>query len=274
MGLFVAYLLWGTGITEAHSQSTLSRQFHAEETQARRTGQIPAQAAVPGYAIGIIKIPKIHLEKYIVQGTGESDLQKGPGHYPSTPMPGQPGNVGIAGHRTTYGAPFYNISELHKGDPIEITMPSGVTYTYLVACPPGDAGGACVDGQQVVQPTDVAVVGPTKDNQLTLTTCNPRFSASTRLVVTALLEGAARPAPVIQTAQARPVPRPTSLSLGQARAIPWIILYGLAGVAAWFLTWALARRLGWALWIPGVVGVLVLVYFFFENTARILPANF
>jgi sortase A len=259
LGLFVLYQLWGTGLSESRSQSSLKSQFHTELQKAKTT---PAAAApvVPGYAIGIIQIPRIGLEKYIVEGTGEADLQKGPGHYPGTPLPGQPGNVAIAGHRTTYGAPFYNLNELKAGDPIRITVASGTTYTYLVT------------GSQVVSPSDVAVVGPTHDNRLTLTTCNPRFSASTRLVVSASLDGSAAPAsPPVPVAKITPAP--DNLTAGQSSAIPSIVLFGLADLAVALLAWLLARRLGWPVWLLGVPGFLVVLYFFFENISRILPAS-
>src|SRR6185312_11088399 len=83
LGLFVAYLLWGTNLSESHSQTALAKQFHAS-SQAARAGGTTATAALdlPGYAIGVIQIPKIGVEKYLVEGVGESDLQKGPGHYP------------------------------------------------------------------------------------------------------------------------------------------------------------------------------------------------
>lgn len=264
LGLFVAYLLWGTGLSESHGQQTLKTQFKAEARQAHPAK--PGQAAAPvlnfdnGAAIGIIRIPRIGLEKYIVQGTAEDDLQKGPGHYPATPLPGQPGNVGIAGHRTTYGAPFYNLNELSRGDHVLITMPDGVVYTYSVT------------GSQVVAPNDVAVVAPTKDDQLTLTTCNPRFSASTRLVVTAALVGASQAAPPAPVNEPKAAP-PAVLTTGQSSAIPSIVLFGLLGIAVWLASWALTRRAGWFWWIPGAAVFLVVLFFFFENLTRILPAS-
>ncbi|HVA42214.1 MAG TPA: class E sortase [Acidimicrobiales bacterium] len=269
LGLFVAYLLWGTGVSESHSQATLARQFHAQAQAAKAAGARAYAPVLPGYAIGIIQIPKIGLEKYLVEGTGESDLQEGPGHYNDTPLPGQPGNVAIAGHRTTYGAPFYNLDALRPGDRVSITMVDGTTYTYDVT------------GSQVVSPSDVAVVGPTKDNRLTLTTCNPRFSASTRLIVSASLVGAAAPAPAPAPAPATPAPStkapptasPTNLTSGQSGAIPEIVLFGGLGVAVWLASWAASRRVRWWAWVGGTPVFLVVLYFFFENLVRILPAS-
>ena len=133
-------------------------------------------------------IPRIGLDMVVVEGTDTADLREGPGHYPTTPLPGQPGNVAIAGHRTTYAHPFYNLNELSPGDVIELSVP-GHDWRYLVTT------------QLVVAPTDVAVAGPLGPGSwLTLTTCNPRYSAATRLVVRALLAPTSAPA-------AAPTPR-------------------------------------------------------------------
>ena len=141
-------------------------------------------------------IPKIGLERAIVQGIGVPDLRKGPGHYPATPMPGQLGNAAIAGHRTTYGAPFNRLDELAPGDPIIITTLAG-TYHYTMT------------QQIIVTPKEVFVLDPTPNATLTLTTCNPKFSASQRLVVKAVLDADRSPKP--QTAAPIPVASRASL---------------------------------------------------------------
>ena len=120
-------------------------------------------------------IPAIGLDRYVVEGTDENDLQMGPGHYAGTALPGQMGNVGIAGHRTTFGAPFFRLNELVPGDLIYLTDTSGTTWVYNVR------------RQWVVPPTDVGVLDPARQPELTLTTCNPRFEATSRLVVRAVL---------------------------------------------------------------------------------------
>lgn len=111
----------------------------------------------------------------MVQGVDEPDLQMGPGHYPGTPLPGQLGNVGIVGHRTTFGAPFFRLNEVSRGDLVLLTDTSGTTSVYSVV------------RQWVVPPSDTAVLDPSHDAILTLTTCNPRFEATSRLVVRAVL---------------------------------------------------------------------------------------
>lgn len=126
-----------------------------------------------GSAIGFIKIPKIGLSKAIVAGVGVKDLQKGPGHFPNTPFPGQLGNVAVAGHRTTYGGPFLDVDELQPGDDIIVTTILGDVYLYKVT------------GSEVVGKNDYHVItdsDPTKAT-LTLITCTPIGTASHRLVI-------------------------------------------------------------------------------------------
>ena len=95
----------------------------------------------------MLRIAKIGLNKVIVQGTSTADLRQGPGHYPGTPLPGEQGNAAIAGHRTTYGAPFYNLDELAPGDLIEITTVQG-TFTYRVTQHAGREPRRHVGGRQ------------------------------------------------------------------------------------------------------------------------------
>lgn len=122
-----------------------------------------------------IEIPKIGVDTIVVQGTSPSALRAGAGHYPNTPLPGQKGNVAIAGHRTTYGRPFNKIDLLRTGDKIILTTPVG-RYTYAVSRPPW-----------VTDPWDWSVVDKSKDHLLTLTACHPKGSAKQRLVVRAKL---------------------------------------------------------------------------------------
>jgi sortase A len=203
--LFVAYQLWGTGVLTARAQNDLEDEFarlksdfatttststtstdaptttttsapSTTTTEAAPTVGAPIPSGLPrigaGDPLGRIRIPKIGVDWVFVQGTSRADLKKGPGHYPDTPIPGQVGNAAIAGHRTTYGAPFYRLDELAAGDEIEIETLTG-SYTYRVR------------ELLVVAPTAVEVVRNTPNAQLTLTTCNPRFSARQRLVAVA-----------------------------------------------------------------------------------------
>jgi len=126
-------------------------------------------------AFAIIRIPKIEkLAKgwTVVEGVSLRDLKNGAGHMPKTPLPGQPGNAVISGHRTTHGAPFYDLDSLVPGDRIEVETAIGV-HVYEVR------------ERFVVSPFDLWVTNPRHGAWLTLTTCNPRFSSRQRLIVVA-----------------------------------------------------------------------------------------
>lgn len=120
-----------------------------------------------GHAIGRIKIDRIGLNMVVVQGTDTASLEKGPGHYKATPIPGQPGTVAIAGHRTTYLAPFRHIDQIRVGDQIRIEMPYAA-FTYTVY------------KHDVVDPGDVGIIKPIGFDQLVLTACDPPYSAAHR----------------------------------------------------------------------------------------------
>jgi sortase A len=127
-----------------------------------------------GGAIGRIEMPTLHKSYVVVNGDDPDDLRKGPGAYPDTPLPGRGGTTAIAGHRTTYLAPFRDIDQLKRGDTITLKMPYG-RFTYRV------------EGHQIVKPTDVGVVKPVGYERLVLTACHPLYSAAERIVVSARL---------------------------------------------------------------------------------------
>lgn len=121
-------------------------------------------------------IPKLGVDTIVVEGTSKEALDAGAGHYSNTPLPGMGGNVGIAGHRTTYGKPFADLDKLTTGDRVELETPIG-NYVYEMVEP--------FDGHAnpwVIEPDDWSVVGPTDESMLTLTTCHPKYSAAQRLV--------------------------------------------------------------------------------------------
>jgi sortase A len=127
-----------------------------------------------GHAIGRIKIDRIGLDIVVVQGTDTATLQKGPGHYTATPIPGQHGTVAIAGHRTTYLAPFRRINEIRDGDEIRVEMPyAAFTYT--------------VEKHEIVDPSEVGIIKPVGYPRLVLTACHPLYSAAQRWAVFAKL---------------------------------------------------------------------------------------
>lgn len=123
-----------------------------------------------GGAVGRIHIPRIGANFVVVSGTDEEALRKGPGIYAQTSFPGESGTVAIAGHRTTYLAPFRRINELVKGNRISIDMPYG-RFTYVV------------QRHRIVAPTQVSVLASVGTNQLVLTACHPLYSAAKRWVV-------------------------------------------------------------------------------------------
>jgi sortase A len=274
--LFVAYELLGTNLAEAHSQSNLKRSFTSAMSSGNSGSDAPTVSPSaglassdlpPGGAIDHLVIPKIGVDKYVVQGIGEEDLRRGPGHYPETVLPGQLGNAAIAGHRTTYGAPFFDLNQLKAGDDIFLTDTQNRRWDYKVT------------RSFVVSPTDVSVLDPTPFAQLTLTTCNPRFSATNRLIVTAQLSGQVPlPAPTPSASQSTPqLVADKTLGHGNSNAWTPAILYGLLVVALWVVARLVINRTRrWSRLAAYVVGIgvcLVPLWFCFENVSLLLPQN-
>ncbi len=134
-----------------------------------------AGQASTGEAIGRIIAPAMAgLNMVFIQGTDTASLEQGPGHYPETPFPGQGGTVGIAGHRTTYLAPFRHIDSMRPGDPITLEMP----YAHFLYR---------VQKTAIVDPSDVGIVRKVGYERLVLSACNPLYSAAQRFVVFARL---------------------------------------------------------------------------------------
>ncbi len=125
---------------------------------------------LPGDAIGRIEIPRIGVSRYAVEGTDTASLRKGPGHFPGTPLPGERGTVGIAGHRTTYGAPFNDIDQLRPGDEVAVDLSYG-RFVYEV------------ERTRIVAPTEVSVKRRVAHDRLILSACHPLYSAAERIVV-------------------------------------------------------------------------------------------
>jgi sortase A len=308
--LFVVYQLWGTGIREAQAQRKLENEFEQRlgdvgVTAPDESAQGPDPTATPtttapgpppapaaeGDAVAHVRIPAIGVDKIVVEGVNLEDLKRGPGHYPDTPMPGQPGNAAIAGHRTTYGAPFNRIDELDPGDEILVTTVQG-SFRYEVS------------DQLIVSPKEVGVLDDFGDNRLTLTACHPKYSARQRIVVVAALVGEAAPA-----ANAPPGPETGAIpgdgdnnggngasgdngsnassddelsasavegGLSGKRAAIWpAIALGVACGLIWTAAWLLGKI--WRKWPAYLLCLplfLLMLFFFFENFSRVLPANF
>jgi len=127
-----------------------------------------------GDALGRIVLPTLDKDFVVVAGDDPASLRKGPGVYPETPLPGQGGTTAVAGHRTTYLAPFRDLDDLRRGDHVRMEMPYG-TFTYAV------------QGTEIVKPDDVSVIDPVGYERLVLTACHPLYSAAERIVVSARL---------------------------------------------------------------------------------------
>jgi sortase A len=127
-----------------------------------------------GDPIGRIRLASAGIDDVMVEGTDAAELRKGPGHYPATPLPGMRGTVGVAGHRTTYGAPFRHLDAVRPGDRVELTMPYG-RFTYEV------------ERTRIVPPTAVWVTNRVSFDRLILSACHPLYSAAQRIVVFARL---------------------------------------------------------------------------------------
>jgi sortase A len=198
LALVVAIALIGwplyTNMIQDRIQQRLSRELASPEL---RQAYLERRLA-EGDSLTRIQIPSIDVDVVVVEGTGPDALRAGAGHYRSTPLPCENGNVAIAGHRTTYGRPFANLDLLEAGAQIILTTPIG-SCTYTVNTAP--QGRNALDGKDtafVVDPTDVGVVANSSTAMLTLTTCHPKGSAAQRLVIQAALvpsAAAATPAP-------------------------------------------------------------------------------
>jgi sortase A len=338
---FVAYQLWGTGIQTHQAQARLSDQFddvlsNATSTTAATTTTpttlpstsagtstsapptTPAPTTPPttpppalGDPVARLEAPKIGLNWIVVEGVGADQLKQGPGHYPDTPLPGQNGNIGIAGHRTTFGHPFFRINELVPGNDVILTTPTG-RYVYKVT------------QQFIVSPSQYEVLAPSADAELTLTSCHPRYSAKKRIIVKAKLDPS-QSSPLVSATPATSVPPATTVapttsagsstttsatsavtsttSTGTSSAVTiapsgqppagaapdqlnrgwfddsgaWlpVALWALAVIAISSAGWALRRRTGrrWVGVLAAAVPFVVCLYFFFENVNRLLPPN-
>ena len=136
--------------------------------------RIREKRPLPGDSIGEIILPSLGKHYFMVEGTDTANLRKGPGHYPDTPLPGERGTVAVAGHRTTYGAPFRNIDQLKHGNRIIMSMPYG-RFIYRV------------EKTQIVDDSALWITDPVGYDRLVLSACHPLYSAAQRVIVFARL---------------------------------------------------------------------------------------
>jgi sortase A len=178
---FLVYPTW-TDLRASRAQHRLAEAFGSSRVRSN----VERGDVSEGDPVTRILIPSLGVDALVVEGITEKALEAGAGHYPQTPLPGQPGNVAVAGHRTTFGKPFSDIDRLRVGDDIVLVTPVG-RYTYEVSQLPW-----------VTDPADWRVVGPSESagpaglgSVLTLTTCTPKGTADQRLVVRATLSASA-----------------------------------------------------------------------------------
>jgi sortase A len=169
VGLGMLAYPFATNLWQDKLQDRLAKEFRAPETKAAyQEGTVAV-----GDPLTRLKIKTLDVNVVVVEGTTASALRAGAGHYPNTPLPGEPGNVAIAGHRTTYGKPFANLDRMKVGDEIILDTPIG-RHVYKVSEQPF-----------VVPNTDWKVISQSPGEFLTLTTCHPKGSDRQRLVVRA-----------------------------------------------------------------------------------------
>ena len=185
--------LWKDPFTTAYTayeqrrlESNLDRQFETWKPSAEpisrpgqpkpprdnvmREAKLFRLASEEGDAILRLRVPRLDLNAVVVNGTSPEDLRRGPGRHVETFMPGEPQLVYIAGHRTTYGAPFSNIDRMRRGDPISVELPYG-SIEYRVT------------GHRIVDANDLSVLESRGREELVLQACHPRFFASQRYLV-------------------------------------------------------------------------------------------
>jgi len=289
--LFVGWTLWGTSLTAARAQDDLESQFaEAEELAAQpvggdelevagaeveRVSDIPeaeraARAPLPPYPeegalVARIEIPSIGVNWLVSEGVSLDILRDGPGHFSGTPRPGEEGNAIIAGHRTTYGAPFNRLDELRPGDEIHITYLTGRQFTYDYR------------ETKIVAPSDTSVLQDFGDNRLTLTACHPEYSAAERIVVVAALDDGQTAEPISDAVLERRGGVESLESLDGAAEGDHLpaYLWGAAAIATVVAVVVLAvcwKRLPALL--LGVPLCLLVLAVAFENIARRLPTAF
>ena len=255
-GAFLAYEFWVSSLSQSRAQAALLDRFKASLTQPdSHTYLVPPK----GEPIGVIQIPAIGLEQVVVQGVGSTQTKLGPGHDPSTPLPGQTGNVVVVGRRTTYGGPFHHLNDLRSGDQILVTTRQG-QFEYTVA------------GAAIIPLGSTMPIKLTTDDRLTLVTSNPPYLARSELVVVAKLQGEG-----LQDSWPLPTwPAGTRLGL-TADTVSWgpVLLWGELLVLAIAITWILYRRR----WSPASTYLLTtpvliaLTFLLCSSVDRLLPPS-
>lgn len=277
---YTAYLLWGTGVYTAQQQEQAAQELASNplvgEEQLSNGDIPPARPAEPvalGSPLFTMKIPKLAVETAIVEGVGREELKKGPGHFPDcadvgdgvecvegAAYPSEEGNVAISGHRTTYGAPFFNLHQLEKGDVIDVVS-GRARYRYQVR------------GQEIVDPVaGYNVVEQHGRSELTLTTCHPRFSAAQRLIIHADYVGSSlvAPPPAAAVGDVPIQPGPQPVVAPDVLILASVALASALGAAGLSKRWRMTAAYT-AMAIAGAAGLWVGV---FPRILAMMPANY
>ncbi len=202
--LFVVHEMYVTDLLADRRQGELNEQLREEWTA---DAEAAPHVSILGDGLAVLHIPRLgaDYQRVVVEGTAEEQLSQGPGHYVDTAMPGERGNVGIAGHRVGKGSPFLELDLMQPGDPIVVeTADTWFVYRVLGDPATGDVttDPSGIPGRQIVRPEAIEVISPTpgapesaaaSGAYLTLTTCHPRYSARQRLIVHARLDGTGFP---------------------------------------------------------------------------------
>jgi len=255
-GAFLAYEFWISSISQSRAQAVLLDRFRHSLTQPdSHTYLVPPK----GDPVGVIEIPAIGLEQVIVQGIGSTQTKLGPGHDPSTPLPGQTGNVVVLGRRTTYGAPFHHLNGLRTGDPIIVTTRQG-QFEYKVI------------GAAVVSLGSTVPIHVTTDDRLTLVTSSPPYFAHSELIVAAKLT-----TPGLQDSWPLPTwPAGTKLAL-TGDTVSWgsALLWGELLIVAIVITWMLYRRRWYpaATYLMTTPVLIALTFLLCSSIDRMLPPS-
>ncbi len=284
---YTVYLLWGTTLHTNAAQNELAEQMRTTPVVTDdqvAMGDIPAArpASTPdlGAPLFTMEIPEIGLRSVIVNGVGHEELKSGPGRFPDcaevpqgvdciqgSPYPGENGNIAISGHRTTYGGPFLKLDQLQEGDLIDIES-GPVRYRYRVR------------EQRIVAPHEVDVVADHGRNELTLTTCHPRFSAAQRLIVHADYEDASLIAPPQPPSGGEPALAQggeADVAPASAPEVPVdVIVLGVVALMAALGALVLSKRFR-AVGVYASVSLLggaVLWVTVFPQILRMMPANY
>jgi sortase A len=251
--VFVVALSW---LSARRDQRDLIQRFRNEAANSLA----PVGGTIKeGSPVAVLDVPRLHLHLAVVEGTTSADLSRGPGHLRASPLPGQQGNVVIAGRRLAYGGPFLHLDRLRAGDKLVALTGQGQA-TYTVQGIPRRVGPGAPD-----------VLGASNNNQMTLVTSGPVLLASQRLIVVARLDGAPRGSPPGRPTAVRP--EDDALRGQGSAALPLLVWAELLLMAVIGATWLKRHWSGANVWLMATPIVAALLWLVFTYLTRLLPAT-